>query len=240
MNFYEIRRDSVVPPSLRRRVHDWIVDKTDAKITPHNENEYYAVLRTATARSGDDTTLEVKIYPSAQWIKSYRRIVASFEQEVLRGTDYQYLDHEIRDYSNKSDLVVIYIWNPKARTEPVDKPRYLYHVTSESNEDRIMQKGLAPRAGPGDYQHLYYGPRVYLLADEDHAWEAGRIGGVGGVRKGQPWIIVRVDTNIFNRFRIFTDNEFAKVPAVWTPTHIPSHALEVIYRSTEGRRRFPR
>ena len=121
------------------------------------------------------------------------------------------LNWEILRINRSSDSFVIYLSSFKR----VDKPRYLYHITPKKFVDDILKKGIKPRSN----KDMLYSKRVFLSFDPVEDSFSGEYG------------LIRVDTTKFKKFNIYKDvDEFfsKKYGSVWTPTHIPNYALELI------------
>ena len=55
---------------------------------------------------------------------------------------------------------------------------------------------------------------------------------ISAIVPDQNFVVFRIDTRKFDKFNIFRDPEVGKRTGfVWTPTHIPAKALEVVYQS---------
>ena len=162
------------------------------------------------------------------------------EKSALKETGWQTLDCSIYP-----EVITVLLTAPRARTQQLSpKPRYLYHVTSAKNERQILRRGLIPRAGPSDRPSLSYKSRIYFLVldfsvdDFSDLLDYNTV--VGGISRIEEVVIFELDTRKFNRFNLFLDKEmsisFPIKAAVWTPTHIPPKALEVVYRASEDER----
>ena len=141
-----------------------------------------------------------------------------FEKHVLKNSGWKIVRSVERspDWTLENDY---FLTLERSSTYIVPKPRFLYHVTPVHNVDRILRKGILPKKQI--YKHLRFPePRVYLFT-------------AVGVKKadiifsGEDVTILRIDTKRFDKFNIYHDERMIR-EAMWTPTHIPSHAIEVI------------
>ena len=234
MKFYsEIARKPMDMPSLKRRVEKWVWDNyTDSDI-----EEVRIFFPGAAGTSTSDVTRVQVVLDLRNPDTESSDIVNALESGLLQGTGWQYLEHV-----HNFDTINITLHAPRERTtQAIPKPRYLYHVTSEKNENRILRQGLVPHPGPRDRHRPEYKSRVYFLivdlAADDFRDLADYVSVAGGVSRANEVVVFELDTRRFNKFNIFLDEELtADYPveaAVWTPTHIPAKALEVVYRASE-------
>ena len=239
MKFYsEIARKPMDFPSLKKRVEEWLYDAYSSSDVDHESVEIeFGTEGTASFTSIKDITkafLTIALYnPDLE----SSEFVSRLNNEALKGTGWRGISAE-----NDYDYIRVTIHAPRERTAQIlPKPRYLYHVTSEKNEARISRRGLVPSVGPRDRNRPEYTSRVYFLvidfAVDDFSELIDYGSAIGGVRSSKDVVIFELDTKKFNKFNIFLDEELrAKFPieaAVWTPTHIPPKALEVVYRASE-------
>ena len=184
---------------------------------------------------GVDVWIRIPIELERTLSPNNHKFVKTFEKEVLNPTGYQIVNYRNpRDTGRIGFEIILNLTNLKARTEMVKKPRFLYHITSPHNEKSILKKGLVPKDGPGDFGTRYKS-RVYLIAQDPKQWKSDILTGIPVPVTEHNFIIFRVDTRKFNRFNIFRDLESYRDDSnsVWTPTHIPTKALKLVYRISD-------
>ena len=180
-------------------------------------------------------SLSIHITYSDQSDDNVEIVIRDFEQDALRGTGYEVVDYKFFKQRSRVEgfyriIIEMNILHRISRTEKAEKPRYLYHITSSKFADKIEREGIKPRKGPGDFDLKTYTSRVYLLTKKTNWDEENEHGSIAG--SAQHGIVVfRVDTKKFNKFNIYSDPEMAFDPpiAVWTPTHIPARALDIVF-----------
>ena len=243
MRFYpEVRRGRTAPQSIERRTKEWYEDTMDDQHSDVDlskriyQDMYYRIV--------GDSGMNLKIFLSlapfgGDRVISPQSIVDRYEHEVLRPTGYQIIDTDFKYIDDGKGVtgpsVLVVVVDLRLRSDMVEKPRYLYHLTKSTNEDRIMHKGLIPKQGPGDSWNAKYKNRIYFrvkTGDWESIVEHDVVGSLGDLH----FIVIRVDTNLFDKFNIFEDREFVgneRRLYVWTPTHIPAYALDVVFDSSE-------
>ena len=168
--------------------------------------------------------------------------VGLFENEVLRPAGYQIIEYYVgaRDRKFGADFILTSL---KARTEYISKPEFLYHMTLPSSVPSILKRGLLPKDGPSMSSMKRYKSRVYLMTYstkylafvfEDVLLNSDQYSD-RCINIVKNTALIRIDTSKFSRFNIFRDPETIEkkkvgdIECVWTPTHIPAKALEVVY-----------
>ena len=224
--FEEVRREKHVPAQLKRRIEEWIMGVLASRGREHHPpRDYYSL----TDEFGIvDVYLQEGLFPLGT---DKDKILAKFEKEVLRPARYQIVDSDIR-YKMSTRGIGFTIQDLRSRTRMVSKPKYLYHITAKTNERKIMSRGLIPREGPRDRTLRSYLGRIYFTTKyywEDHHDYVSSM--AGALEEEEPYVVIRLDTDKFSKFNLFNDEEVTTGQYVWTPTHIPPHALEVIYTS---------
>ena len=138
-----------------------------------------------------------------------------FTKEILKGSGWYVATSLKSRFSEFHSLTL-----ERDKGEQIKKPRYLYHFTYPEAIDRILKKGLIPDYSSGLYRSLE--PRVYFFLEYDY--EDARMLGY------EYNVVLRLDTNKFSKFNIYDDERIrgAYSSAVWTPSHIPAYALEVV------------
>lgn len=108
----------------------------------------------------------------------------------------------------------------------VTPPRFLFHVTPAANLPSVLKSGLTPQRSRWGHEN---DPRIYLLTDQADVDGLKRQMRTGG---DESLVVLRVDTGkLRGRVRFYADGEFARpgrVLSVWTRTHIPADAVEVL------------
>ena len=234
MKFYETRRVKHIQASLSRRLKEWYEDLLD-----QYQIEELAYRPDADAYAYEVGTVIEIVINAAHFMTAGldpEDLKDKLEKEVLEPAGFQILDYTVKESGARRVSLEARVTDLRSRSEPVEKPRYLYHVTSKKNEDNIMRKGLTPKAGPRDKNIQFYKNRIYFVVNKWHRWESlvdDKL--AGGARPGSSFIVVRVDTRKFDRFSVFQDTEAKYNPDkyVWTPTHIPAYALDVVFDSSE-------
>ena len=245
------RRLKFVPPKLERRITKWF-EKYLHKASFENpadlkfylkalKNGYYFEITTSKATLKPARIIDITLPdPLLEQLPANTTVVESFEKDVLTPTGYQVVDWEFYPFEEVIDppaRILITVTARKFRHAPIDKPRFLYHITDVLFEKPILKRGLIPKDGPRDESILYrlktYKSRVYLMAKSPKDWSSVLELLNPRYLKNEEFIIFRIDTNKFDRFNIFEDIEAEDKGFVWTPTHIPAKALKVVFRKTK-------
>ena len=230
-------RSRYVPPDLTRRIQRWYDtfhtqngDQKPFSTSPDMKLKYDTI---------DKTHYHIKLNTD-QYPRRLNQFVKEFVKKVLKGTDFHYMGHTRQHLltGERRPGFVVSIATYKGRTRPVQKPRYLYHMTPLSFVDNILRRGLVPQRGPRDRDLDEYGSRVYLMTQESNWHELVKIGLPGWDYNPDGFAVFRVDTRKFDKFNIFRDETTIRETSVWTPTHIPSYALDIVYEYEFGEEEY--
>ena len=141
-----------------------------------------------------------------------------FDRIVLKNSGWNVQELRFESYKGIDSCIVSVTKNTSGK---YPKPRYLYHMSPPGNYKNIIRRGLLPQKGKTTGARIP-DPRVYLFYNYEFI--------IG--RKKYPLTFIqndfdvfRVDTNKFDRFNLYSDDDAFHVPAAWTPSHIPAHAL---------------
>ena len=145
-----------------------------------------------------------------------------FDKKVLKNSGWYTSSLIKSEYSDEEDDGSV-LYEFSLDLEPsislkIEKPRFLYHITRTCYADKIMKQGIKPKVQT-ERNLRFPEPRVYLFI-RDGLHNGASIFPIGNVT------VFKVDTKKFNRFNIYEDDRIPGGEAVWTPTHIPSHAIE--------------
>lgn len=225
----EINRTRYVAPDLSRRIQKWY-DTFHVETGDISTWAPFALSVSSGDKVADRSFISVFL-GTDQYPKRLNQFIREFRKNVLKGSDYKYLGHRQGNHPryNKRLGFTVSLFNYKVRTEKYVKPRYLYHITNIENKDNILRRGLIPQKGPRDSDLPEYGSRTYLLTEEED-WIYAVDSGIPGWKTNKTgFVVIRVDTKKFDRFNIFEDMYTLTNNAVWTPTHIPPRALDIVF-----------
>lgn len=138
----------------------------------------------------------------------------AFEKKVFGGTGWT-----VNSYHGGVQEIII---SPYVS---VPKPEYLYHGTLKENLPAIMKRGLKP----GTRNTLIrYRDRLFLFTEFKRYEMMNLLTAIHGTHKENEIVFLKIDTNKFDKFNIYKDTDADAFDAVFTPSHIPPHALEII------------
>ena len=247
------KQSKYIAPKLTRRIKKWYADKLRGFYQGKGLQEYldglddgsYMKIRDYIMKpDAPDVVDGIELWIHLPWamerelVPNDHAFVKRFEKEVLEPVKYQVVDYyRHKDTGRIGFEIILNITNLKVRTGIVEKPRFLYHFARFRNEKTILKKGLVPRDGPVDYVNKKYKSRIYLIAKPLVSWDLRDIFSGLPTHLYDEFILFRIDTRKFSRFNIFEDLELDGHDAgtfVWTPTHIPSKALKVVFRKSSS------
>ena len=154
----------------------------------------------------------IELFPGRS--KEEKFNIDAFEKEVFHGTGWS-----ITSYLEAPQIIFIspYISIPK--------PKYLYHGTVKDRMPNIMKKGLKPGTSQGLFR---YNNKLFLFTEYDKHAMMNLLTVIHGSQNKKNIVILRINTEKFNKFNIYKDINADDFDAVFTLSHIPPKALEVI------------
>jgi hypothetical protein len=109
-------------------------------------------------------------------------------------------------------------------------PKYIYHVTSEQNLDKIKKFGLAPKSKSKISAHP---DRVYVVTKKEDAIDIAQIFSQNSARwknsSQENWVILTIDTEKIpgDYFKLYKDPNYEE-KGFYTLNNIPPYAIEKI------------
>lgn len=152
----------------------------------------------------------------------YKKLFNMIEKHGLKGTNWTI--YKMVGTGYKWGYITVQM---ERYANTIKKPKYLYHVTPIKNIPSINRQGLKPMKRPDRTKGFHYlKPRIYLSSNKGDALNAF----IADYGHKKHYALYRVDTSKFSKFNLFTDHTtFSN--AVYTLTHIPAKALQLIRRT---------
>ena len=167
-------------------------------------------------------------------VKSDRKIEThEFERNYLRRTGWS-VSSAIIGFSRKGIRLEL-----ETSGSPLEsKPEFLYHAAPVEYVESILKRGLVPKTRPYDVSFRYLEPRVYFVTRLNFKLLKRLISDKSDVND---FVIFKLDTSKFKKFNLWPDDAsdsstliYDNPFSVYTKTHIPSSALKITHRVTDG------
>lgn len=142
----------------------------------------------------------------------------------------QFFNYHITEISkvNNSDFIVI---EPKYSEDVTNKLRsktdIFYHITSKSNINKILKRGLTPHVGKTRIQggYRYFPDKVFLIASSEHVVDD--IERIIGNKNYDDYAIIRIDLSCHN-IGLYVDDYYNSENIVYTYESIPPAIISVV------------
>ena len=142
----------------------------------------------------------------------------------------QFFNYHITEISksNNSDFIII---EPKYSEDVTNKLRsktdVFYHITSKSNINKILKRGLTPKVGKTRIQggYRYFPDKVFLIASSEHI--VNDIERIIGNKDYDDYAIVRIDLSGHN-IGLYVDDYYNSENIVYTYESIPPAIISVV------------
>ena len=205
-------RDSIPTPQVERQIRNWFKRKVDE--TKPDDIQFTIFDGASKIRVHIHYTIVPLYLLGKNGLDIDRR---KFTEEILSSSGW-YVALAWKSNYGKSHALTL----ERDKGEQVEKPRYLYHFTYTDAINSILKRGLIPDYSHGTFRSIE--PRVYFFLDYTPV-SAEMLG-------FEENAVFRLDTRKFSKFNIYDDERISTGNAVWTPSHIPGRALELVAQGT--------